>query len=117
MAAGLTRSARQDMVEKIIGTHKVSSQRQLIDMLTAEGVEITQATLSRDLVDIGARKIRSGGEVYYSDSSDVRIDGRISCAGFSASCWWERISPGTSRCCARLPGLRSIWPASWIAVM
>ena len=75
MAAGLTRSARQDMVEKIIGTHKVSSQRQLIDMLTAEGVEITQATLSRDLVDIGARKIRSGGEVYYSDSSDVRIDG------------------------------------------
>lgn len=75
MAAAMTRSARQDMVEKIIGTHKVASQRQLIDLLEQEGVEITQATLSRDLVDIGARKVRSGGEVYYSVSDEVRIDG------------------------------------------
>ncbi|MBC2680821.1 arginine repressor [Corynebacterium sp. 4HC-13] len=71
----MTRSARQAKVGQIITTHKVSSQRQLIDMLTAEGVEITQATLSRDLVDIGARKVRTDGEVYYSVSDEVRIDG------------------------------------------
>lgn len=75
MATAMSRSARQDMVEKIIGTHKVSSQRQLIDLLTLENVEITQATLSRDLVDIGARKVRSSGEVYYSVSHEIRIDG------------------------------------------
>lgn len=71
----MTRSARQAKVGRIISTHKVSSQRQLIELLTAEGVEITQATLSRDLVDIGARKVRTDGEVYYSVSDEVRIDG------------------------------------------
>lgn len=71
----MTRSARQAQVGRIISTHKVSSQRQLIELLTAEGVEITQATLSRDLVDIGARKVRTDGEVYYSVSDEVRIDG------------------------------------------
>lgn len=44
-------------------------------LLTKEGVDITQATLSRDLLDIGARKVRSGGEVYYSVSDGVRLDG------------------------------------------
>lgn len=75
MASTMTRSARQAQVGRIISTHKVSSQRQLIELLTAEGVEITQATLSRDLVDIGARKVRTDGEVYYSVSDEVRIDG------------------------------------------
>lgn len=75
MASTMTRSARQAKVGRIISTHKVSSQRQLIELLTAEGVEITQATLSRDLVDIGARKVRTDGEVYYSVSDEVRIDG------------------------------------------
>lgn len=75
MASTMTRSARQAKVGRIISTHKVSSQRQLIELLTDEGVEITQATLSRDLVDIGARKVRTDGEVYYSVSDEVRIDG------------------------------------------
>ncbi|QFQ02247.1 Arginine repressor [Corynebacterium urogenitale] len=71
----MTRSARQAMVGRIISSHKVASQRQLIELLTEEGIEITQATLSRDLVDIGARKVRTDGEVYYSVSDEVRIDG------------------------------------------
>ncbi|KGM19268.1 MULTISPECIES: arginine repressor [Corynebacterium] len=75
MAAALTRTARQDMIGRIIGAEKVSSQRELLDMLLVRGIDITQATLSRDLVDLGAKKIRSGGEVYYSLSTDVRIDG------------------------------------------
>lgn len=75
MVATLSRSARQDLVEKIIAAKKVPSQRVLIDMLHQEGIEITQATLSRDLVDIGARKVRSRGQLYYSVSHEVRIDG------------------------------------------
>ena len=38
-------------------------------------VLVQQGTLSRDLVDIGARKVRSSGEVYYSVSHEIRIDG------------------------------------------
>jgi transcriptional regulator of arginine metabolism len=45
----------------------VSSQAQLVELLAAEGVEATQATVSRDLEDIGAVKVRaSGGESVYA---------------------------------------------------
>ncbi|AGP30670.1 arginine repressor [Corynebacterium terpenotabidum] len=62
----LTRSARQDLIARLIETHRIPSQRHLLDMLGEEGVETTQTTLSRDLVDIGARKVRSEGRAFYS---------------------------------------------------
>ena len=34
-------------------------------------MEITQATLSRDLVDLGARKVRADGQAFYSLGSPV----------------------------------------------
>lgn len=75
MATPLTRTARQDLIGRIIGTEKVASQRQLLALLVERGVDVTQATLSRDLVDLGAKKVRTGGEVYYSLLDDVRVDG------------------------------------------
>ena len=75
MVAPLTRTARQDVISRIIESDKVSSQRQMLDLLEARGVEVTQATLSRDLVDLGAKKVRSSGEVYYSLSDELRVDG------------------------------------------
>lgn len=75
MVAPLTRTARQDVISRIIESEKVSSQRQMLDLLEARGVEVTQATLSRDLVDLGAKKVRSSGEVYYSLSDELRVDG------------------------------------------
>lgn len=62
----LTRSARQDLIARLIETHRIPSQRHLLERLEAEGVETTQATLSRDLVDLGARKVRSEGRAFYS---------------------------------------------------
>ena len=75
MASSLTRTARQDMIGRIIGAEKVGSQRELLGILVNRGIDVTQATLSRDLVDLGAKKVRVGGEVYYSLSDDVRVDG------------------------------------------
>lgn len=75
MASSLTRTARQDMIGRIIGAEKVGSQRELLGILVNRGIDVTQATLSRDLVDLGAKKVRVGGEVYYSRSDDVRVDG------------------------------------------
>lgn len=63
------------MIGRIIGAEKVGSQRQLLGILVNRGIDVTQATLSRDLVDLGAKKVRVGGEVYYSLSDDVRVDG------------------------------------------
>jgi transcriptional regulator of arginine metabolism len=66
MAVPVTRPARQDLIGRLIRTHRIPSQRELLDLLAAEGVAITQATLSRDLDDLGARKVRADGQSYYS---------------------------------------------------
>jgi len=66
MAPQLSRSARQDLISRLIETRRIPSQRHLLELLEDEGVETTQATLSRDLVDLGARKVRSGGRAFYS---------------------------------------------------
>lgn len=45
----------------------VRSQGQLVDLLAEDGISATQATVSRDLEDLGAVKIRvSGGETAYA---------------------------------------------------
>lgn len=66
MASQLSRSARQDLIARLIETQRIPSQRHLLELLEAEGVDTTQATLSRDLVDLGARKVRSEGRAFYS---------------------------------------------------
>ena len=49
---------RQKLIADLIEEGKITSQNQLKGMLKKEGISITQATLSRDLTEIGARKKR-----------------------------------------------------------
>ena len=59
--------ARQAAIARIIGQRAVSSQPQLIELLHLEGIEATQATVSRDLKDMGAVIVRvPGGETVYA---------------------------------------------------
>lgn len=61
------RTQRQHVVTRILAAHRVTSQEQLVELLAAEGVSSTQATVSRDLVDLGAIKVRAGdGESAYA---------------------------------------------------
>ena len=47
--------------------HAVTNQPQLVDLLAVEGITATQATVSRDLEDLGAVKVRvPGGETVYA---------------------------------------------------
>jgi transcriptional regulator of arginine metabolism len=58
---------RQGAIARLIGQHAVSNQPQLVDLLAGEGIAATQATVSRDLEDIGAVKVRvPGGETVYA---------------------------------------------------
>ena len=58
---------RQHRVLRLIETHAVSNQAQLVGLLAGEGVEATQTTVSRDLEEIGAIKVRGpGGEPVYA---------------------------------------------------
>jgi transcriptional regulator of arginine metabolism len=55
------KNRRQHLVVKILGTKAVTSQRQLTLLLAAEGMAATQATVSRDLEELGAMKARPPG--------------------------------------------------------
>lgn len=66
MTVPSTRNARQAKILEILGKTRVTSQVQLSDLLLDEGIDITQATLSRDLDELGAKKVkRDGGRSFY----------------------------------------------------
>jgi transcriptional regulator of arginine metabolism len=58
MTAALSRSARQARIRELIEAQQVTSQTHLAALLAEGGVEVTQATLSRDLEELGAVKLR-----------------------------------------------------------
>jgi transcriptional regulator of arginine metabolism len=58
MTGALTRSARQARIRQLIEVQQVTSQTHLAALLAEGGVEVTQATLSRDLEELGAVKLR-----------------------------------------------------------
>jgi transcriptional regulator of arginine metabolism len=58
---------RQQAIAKLIGKHAVTNQPQLVELLAVDGIAATQATVSRDLEDLGAVKVRvPGGETVYA---------------------------------------------------
>jgi transcriptional regulator of arginine metabolism len=58
---------RQHVIAQLLAKHPVASQEQLVELLAVEGVRSTQATVSRDLADLGAIRVRAGdGESVYA---------------------------------------------------
>jgi transcriptional regulator of arginine metabolism len=72
-----TRVARQARIVELVSNMGIRSQTELAKLLAAEGIDVTQATLSRDLDELGAVKLRGadGGAAVYvipEDGSPVR---------------------------------------------
>jgi transcriptional regulator of arginine metabolism len=72
-----TRASRQARIVELVSRMQVRNQSELLGLLEAEGIETTQATLSRDLDELGAVKLRGadGGVPVYvipDDGSPVR---------------------------------------------
>ena len=65
-ATAQTKAARQQRIADLLTRTAVRSQTQLAQLLADDGIEVTQATLSRDLVELDAVKVRipSGALVY-----------------------------------------------------
>ena len=66
MTIAATRTGRQRRIVELLGRHEVRSQGDLLGLLAQDGIEVTQATLSRDLLDLGAVKVRSGRALVYA---------------------------------------------------
>jgi transcriptional regulator of arginine metabolism len=63
----VTKAQRQHRIAKLLADQAVTSQAHVVDLLAADGVQATQATVSRDLEDLGAIKVRlPGGDTVYA---------------------------------------------------
>ena len=105
MMATLGKPQRQHRIARLLEEQPVSSQAQLVELLAAEGVVATQATVSRDLEDLGAVKVRvPGGDdgLRHPRAADGAASRpTTTCAGCWASSW------SRSRTAANLVVLRT----------
>jgi transcriptional regulator of arginine metabolism len=63
----VTKAARQARIAAILARAQVRSQEELAELLAADGTHVTQATLSRDLEELGAVRLRgAGGSLVYA---------------------------------------------------
>lgn len=92
-----TKAARHALVTSLLTRGSVHSQQQLAELLAAEGVTVTQATLSRDLVELRAVKIRTpSGALAYAVPAEGGL--RAPAAGPDE----EMLAARLSRLCAEL---------------
>ena len=78
----MNKRQRQHVIRNLLRSHPVSSQRELVEQLAAAGCEVTQATVSRDLREIGLQKGRDhGGRVRYAfvPNLEERPDPPVAC--------------------------------------
>ncbi|MDR0627277.1 MAG: arginine repressor [Bifidobacteriaceae bacterium] len=86
MTAGLavpaTKTARQALIRRLVRSEVIRSQAQLAERLADLGLEVTQATLSRDLVELRADKVRlaDGSRIYAlpAEGGEAALEGALS---------------------------------------
>ena len=61
----MTKAQRQRLIADWLREHPVGSQEELVARLADAGVTATQATVSRDLVELGAVKLKREGNIRY----------------------------------------------------
>ncbi|PCR99625.1 arginine repressor [Lactococcus fujiensis] len=66
----MKRAERLTLITSIITSHQIATQEDLQVYLEREGVEITQATLSRDIRELNIIKKRENGKSFYSFLAD-----------------------------------------------
>jgi transcriptional regulator of arginine metabolism len=59
------KNERQDAVLQLIGTRQIGSQEELKQLLVSRGWDVTQATLSRDLRDLGVVRVPTDSGAKY----------------------------------------------------
>ncbi|WP_229783424.1 arginine repressor [Pilimelia anulata] len=72
----VSKAVRQERITALVRQQPVRSQAELAALLTDAGIQVTQATLSRDLEELGAVKARGAGAGAYvipEDNSDPLV--------------------------------------------
>jgi transcriptional regulator of arginine metabolism len=63
----MTKNARQSRIAELIEREAIRSQTELATRLVADGIAVSQGTLSKDLLELGAVRVRTAtGELAYA---------------------------------------------------
>ena len=66
---------RQRAIRELIASRPVGSQREVVDALLAQGFEVTQATVSRDITELGLMKAPRADGHFYVAPEDLASNG------------------------------------------
>ena len=75
---GLSKKDRQRLIASLVGRMRLGTQQELLDALASAGCSVTQATVSRDIRELGLEKARDplGRDRYGAPSRERRSDPR-----------------------------------------
>src|SRR4051794_16937438 len=59
------RARRQRIIADLLRAEPIGSQEEVTERLSSQGLAVTQATVSRDLDQLGAVKVKRGGALRY----------------------------------------------------
>lgn len=62
---------RQRLISDLVTSRPVRSQQELVALLSDRGFEVTQATVSRDIAELGLVKVGHAGEHVYASPHDL----------------------------------------------
>lgn len=60
-------------ISELVNRHPVSSQQELVDLLAARGHRVTQATVSRDIAELGLAKVARADRHVYASPEDLAV--------------------------------------------
>jgi transcriptional regulator of arginine metabolism len=69
------KTARQRAIRELVARSAIGSQQDLVDALRARGMDVTQATVSRDVAELGLIKITRGDRHVYVAAADLATTG------------------------------------------
>ncbi len=68
----MNRAERQAAIQRLIHEQPISTQSELVEALRAEGYEVVQTTVSRDIHELGLTKVRhESGKLVYAFAEDA----------------------------------------------
>lgn len=76
----MSRSARQSKILSIISQRNIETQDELVDALRSSGFDVTQATISRDIKELGLLKTQdANGRYKYVTQQrvEVKLSGKL----------------------------------------
>ena len=103
------RQQRRDKILHLVQRHRVTSQAQLQQLLHEAGIEVNQATLSRDLRDLAVVKTHDGYQLP-QDAAAAPVETLQSSLWHALNSWLRAATPAQNR----PPGVsRAASPFSW----